>query len=985
MNRLPPLLFLLSIAIFSCGPEENGEAIRSPFESVNPFIGTGGHGHTYPGATTPFGMVQLSPDTRLEGWDGCGGYHADDSVIYGFTHTHLQGTGITDYGDVLLMPTRGQLRDANSWRDRYSSAFSKDSEVAEPGYYRVFLDDHEVEVELTTTPRVGIHRYTFAESDSCTVFLDLAHRDSLLEYSLYPLNDSILLGHRVSKEWAEQQHLYFAIAFNRPFEYQDQTYEVSRTTNPETGGTEETWDYVPVFPLPVDEGKELIIKVGISAVDAEGALNNLQTEAPHWDFDQYRADARKVWEEALGKISIEGGKPEERSIFYTSLYHSLTVPNLYSDADGRYRGTDLRIHEIDGAPQYTVFSLWDTYRAAHPLYTLIEPQKDLEFIQSFLRMYEQGGQLPMWELAANYTGCMIGYHSVPVITDAYVKGIDDFDHQLALQAMIQAADSNHLGKKEFAELGYIPANVEHESVSKTLEYAYDDWCIAEFARALGDTVTANRFYERAHHYQNLFDPKTNFFRPRREGGWIPNFDPREVNFNYTEANGWQYNFYVPQDIEGHIELVGGDEAYSKLLDSLFYGNNELTGRGQPDITGLIGQYAHGNEPSHHMAYLYAYTGHHWKTQELVQRICEEQYSNAPDGLSGNEDCGQMSAWYVFSALGFYPVTPGAAQYVIGAPLFDRVMINLENGNTFELRASNRSESNRYIQNVSLNGEDYPLTYLEHGDILKGGILQVEYGPTPNKEYGQLPGHRPPSCIDGPHKCATPIIQAPRTFKESQEVEFLVNETDAVLMYKLQGDPEWRIYSEPLKIDETTLIYAKAIHPEFGESPEVHSEIKKIDHNWQLELNSEFDNQYHAGGINALIDGITGDTNFKTGEWQGYWGKDLEVTIDLQGTEKITNVSLGVLQDSRPWIIYPAELIVYTSLDGETFTQVGRTTHSIDPMDEEPQRMKMEVSGNASARYVRVEAVNYGGLPATHISSGQPAWLFVDEIEIATVK
>ncbi len=646
-------------------------------------------------------------------------------------------------------------------------------------------------------------------------------------------------------------------------------------------------------------------------------------------------------------------------------------------------GTDFQIHESGDIPQYTVFSLWDTYRAAHPLYTILEPRRDQDFITSFLRMYEQGGQLPMWELAANYTGCMIGYHSAPVIVDAYMKGLDDFDAQLALEAMIQAADSNHLGKREFAELGYIPSNTEHESVSKTLEYAYDDWCIAEFAHELGDTATARRFYIRAHGYQNLFDPKTGFMRPRREGGWIPNFDPKEVNFNYTEANGWQYNFYVPQDIEGHIELLGGDSAYSSLLDSLFYGDTKLTGRGQPDITGLIGQYAHGNEPSHHMAYLYAFSGQHWKTQELVQRICKEQYTNAPDGLSGNEDCGQMSAWYVLSALGFYPVTPGSPNYILGSPVFDEVILNLDNGNQFKIISKGKTPSGRYIQKVELNGQAHDLTYISHKQITSGGELVFHFGEKPNKLYGTAEYQRPPSCIDGPHRCAAPVIQAPRTFKESQTIELTVNEPDAKLFYKLNGEQAWKEYESPFEIDASTKIAVKATHPKFGESPEVSSFIKKIDHNWKLSLNAEYDNQYHAGGVNALIDGISGDSNFKTGEWQGYWGKDLEATIDLGDQYSVLEVSLGVLQDSRPWIIYPSEFIVYTSLDGESYDLYGRTMHSVNPMNEEVQIMQMTVEGNCSAQYVRIEAVNYGTLPSTHISKGEPAWLFVDEIQIET--
>ena len=526
------VLLSMLLALTQCGHDS-----RKLHEKVNPWIGTGGHGHTYPGATSPFGMVQLSPDTRLEGWDGCGGYHDTDSVIYGFSHTHLQGTGVSDYGDILVMPCT-QYRTGTTWKDKYKSAFDKSSEHGHAGYYSVELKDHNIRAELTSTPRVGIHRYTLDTPDTVSFIVDLAHRDELVHYSIEPRGNRTLVGHRVSQNWAEEQHVYFAMQFDQDFVWGDQLGTMSQMDTLEDGSLQQEMTMVPVFVADFGPTSELNVHVALSFCDIEGALANLEAEAQGFDFGQHRSQNEARWDEQLGRIQVEGGSKEENTVFFTSLYHATTVPNLASDVDGRYRGTDLRVHQMDPeeGDHYTVFSLWDTYRALHPLLSWLEPQRSRDMMRSMLRMYKDGGQLPVWELAANYTGCMIGYHSVPAMVDALSWGVDDWDQELALEAMVQAADSMHLGLDAYANLGFIPSNHEHESVSKTLEYAYDDACIARMARHLGQSSLDGRFSRRAEHWKNLVHPASKFNQPKRQGAWIEGCDPFEVNFNFTEAN-----------------------------------------------------------------------------------------------------------------------------------------------------------------------------------------------------------------------------------------------------------------------------------------------------------------------------------------------------------------------------------------------------------------------------------------------------------------
>lgn len=730
---------------------------RPVTDFVDPFIGTGAHGHVYPGATVPFGMVQPSPDNGRSGWDWVSGYHYSDSVIVGFSQTHLSGTGIGDLADVLVMPVVAApdlARDYETREDRgYQSRFSHDDERAEPGYYAVRLLDSGVEVELTATERVALHRYTYPEVAEPGVVLDLGYAinwDRPTDTWVRVEDDTLVVGYRLSTGWARDQRVYFAMAVSTPVE----TVALFNGSAPVEGRREAGGEAIRAHlgfraapPATVE------IKIGLSYVDIDGALRNLEAEAPEWDFDGARTAARAGWERELSRVTVESSDDSLKTVFYTALYRTKLAPILFQDVDGRYRGGDGEIHTADGFTNYSIFSLWDTFRAAHPLYTLTDPERVNDFINSMLAFEDEQGLLPVWSLVGNETNTMTGHHAVPVIVDAYRKGFRGFDADAAYDAVRESAMQDHRGLRFYKQYGYIPSELEVESVTKTLEYAYDDWAIASLAEQLGDAATAERFWERARGYRLVFDSTTGFMRGRRaDGDWVTPFDPirssHAVNTDYTEGNAWQHSWFVPHDARGLIELMGGDAAFIAKLDSLFSLDTALTGENvSPDISGMIGQYAHGNEPSHHIAYLYAYAGAPWKTQERVRRILETMYRAAPDGLAGNEDCGQMSAWYVLSALGLYPVNPAEALYVIGSPLFEEASIELANGATFTVRAEGASAENRYIESGTLNGRPFERTFLRHDEIVRGGTLELVMRSEPNREWAADEGSRPPSMSD----------------------------------------------------------------------------------------------------------------------------------------------------------------------------------------------------------------------------------------------
>ncbi|WP_225583140.1 GH92 family glycosyl hydrolase [Pseudoxanthomonas sp. PXM02] len=735
---------------------------EAAFQAVDPFIGTGGEGHTYPGATVPFGMVQLSPDTRIQprkdGYGWAAGYRNSDTTIVGFSHTHFSGTGHSDLGDLLLMPITGELKlergNPDQPRSGYTSRFRHATESAQPGYYAVTLDDHDVRAELTASPRVGMHRYTFPKDKPAHVVLDL--RTSMYDYPgkvswsrVRVRPDGTVTGFRETRGWAPGRQLYFAVRFSQPLKAhqlhnteQDIPYKGFPPPGDKDPGQRaqiEGRQLVAAFDVAPPAGQPLLVKVSISPVSEDNAIANLEAEAPGWDFDGMRADAKQQWSDALGAVEVQGDQTQ-RTSFYTALYHTLLGPTLFMDSDGRYRGPDNAVHQAKGWTNYSTFSLWDTYRALHPLTTLVQPpQRTNDFVNSLLAARRESpyGVLPVWSFHGLETWCMIGYHATPVIADAYMKGIRGYDTEEALQAMVASANYGpYDGIAAYRELGYVPIDEEGEAASKTLEYAYDDWTIAQMAQGMGKTDVAREFNGRAANWKHAFDPATGFMRARkRDGVFRDPFDPTASGYgtDYTEGNAWQYSWYVPQDVAGLAAAHGGSDALLAKLDAVFDAKvDPAVFEHMEDITGLIGWYAHGNEPSHHVAYLYAYAGQPWRTQARLKQIMDTQYAPRPDGLAGNDDLGQMSAWYVFTALGFYPVTPASNQYVLGRPFLPRATLHLPNGKRFTVVAEGLDDAHTYVGSVTLNGKPLERTYLEHADILAGGELRFTMQAAPDK-------------------------------------------------------------------------------------------------------------------------------------------------------------------------------------------------------------------------------------------------------------
>lgn len=971
-------LFFLFLLLMTAGCSPT---IKAPVDYVNPFIGTGGHGHTYPGATLPFGMVQLSPDTRKDSWDGCSGYHYSDDFILGFSHTHLSGTGVGDYGDIRFIPTVGELQftpgKSEVPHSGYGSKFSHDNENATAGYYSVKLDDG-IDVELTATKRAGFHRYKFPNSVKSHVLIDMIESvvsEKIIESEIKIISDHEVLGYRRTKGWSANQRIYFYASFSLPFASYGIVVQGEYWQNKISAFGD---SLIAVLNFDTKNSEPLLIKVGISAVDYTGAMENCKAEIPDWDFNKVKQDAKDIWNDKLSKVVVTDDNIDKKTIFYTSLYHAMLAPNLYSDADFRYRAHDDKVYRDNSFEMHTVFSLWDTFRTLHPLFTIIEQERTNHLINSMLDMYKYDSLLPVWELAANETNCMIGYHSIPVIVDAWVKGIRDFDAEFALKAMLQTANADHFGLKYFKTKGYIPSDKEGESVSKTLEYAYDDWCIAILAKGLGDSAAFKRFTERAQYYKNIFDKQTGFFRGKSNGCFVKPFDATQVNFMLTEANTWQYNFFVPQDINTHIELLGGDDSYEAKLDTLFNTKTDISGRHQSDITGLIGQYAHGNEPSHNMAYLYNYVGKPWKTQKLVHQISSELYSNQPNGLSGNEDCGQMSAWYVMSSMGFYPVTPGSEIYVLGTPLFDELTINLENNNVFTVKALRRNDENIYVQKVMYNGVDYTRSFITHNMIMAGGELVFEMGDQPNYDFGFKKSDRPRQKITDFLITPVPYFEAKsKTFIDKIEISIGDIQNDAKIIFSDNINSE--NYTHPINISNTTKLTAIAESNGILSFTE-RAEFIKIPSGQKITLNTAYSKQYTAGGDNALINTIRGGYDFKTGNWQGYYGTNLDAVIDFGKIRNISKAGIGFLQDENSWIFLPLSVKFEGSVDGENFITLGEVDNDISQM-KSGAIIKNFVIGEIDkpVRYLKITAKAIGNCPDWHKGTGHQAWIFADEI------
>jgi len=937
-------------------------------DAVDPFIGTGGHGHTFPGPTMPFGMVQLSPDTRLTGWDGCSGYHDSDRVISGFSHTHLSGTGVSDYGDILLMPVTGRPERAGTYPaladTGYSSRFRKETERAGAGWYSVHLDDYDTDVELTATARTGLHRYVFPAGKPAYVIIDLEHRDKLLDANLGIGDDGVLRGFRRSDAWARDQWVYFRVEFSRSVN------SGHLITNDDGLITKAVLSFG-------DQGGEVIAQVGISAVDADGAAGNLKAEWADFDFGAARGRARQAWVRQLERFDVPEATGADRTILATALYHSFLAPNLFSDADGRYRGMDQWIHQADGRDQYTVFSLWDTFRATHPLFTLVERARTRDFVNTMLAQYEQGGRLPVWELAANETDCMIGYHSVSVIADAYLKGIGGFDGEAALQAMLSSAHGDRFGLQAYRTPGFISSDQASESVSRTLEYAYDDFCISRMAAAVGDEDVARDFDRRSQSWRHLFDPQTRCFRPRRNGQWLKPFDPRRVDNNYTEANAWQYRFFAPQHVTQLMELYDSADDFAAALDSLFTAPTATIGRDQADITGLIGQYAHGNEPSHHIAWLYHAAGRPEQTRAVVGKILDEFYTDKPDGLIGNEDCGQMSSWYVLAAYGLYDIAPGDGIWCVIPPRYPEMTMRFEDGRTF----TTRREGDGAVASVTWNGEPLTRGWLTHAELIGGGELVFHLGA--EGVWGQTEADRPHSRVPLTQVVAAPWADAPSD-RIRGSLEVTLDHADPLAkIFCRDNHPspvDNILYLEPLILESTTEInfWAQA---DAGYSPIVTASFTALPHpDWTVTLASMPSAQYTAGGPEALVDGLHGTADWRTGRWQGYDGQDFTATLDFGKLRSAHRAGAGFLQDMRSWIAMPTALEVEISADGTHFRKAGTIAANVPDTEEGSftRELVLDLDG-WPLRAIRFTARNYGKLPAWHPGAGGDAFIFVDEL------
>ncbi len=734
MNKLLGMAFA-GLMLASCGEttkSTSADETPSLTQYVDPYIGTGFHGHVFLGANVPFGAVQLGPTNITHGWDWCSGYHYSDSTLIGFAHTHLSGTGIGDLGDILLMPVTGDysiaLGTPEKQEDGYLAKYTHADETIKPGYYAVDIDRYKVKAELTATERVGIHRYQFEDASDAHVIVNLERGigwDEPVEGHLEQVNDTLVTGYRLSKGWAVDQRIYFAAVFSQPVKglkiYSDDKEATSETAQK--------------LKADLDFGaltaNQLLAKVAISPVSIDNAVENLKAEAPAWNFDELAELADEKWNQQLAKVEASSSDPEVLTKFYTALYHTMIAPSVFQDVNGDYRGADGENHNDTSFTNYTTFSLWDTYRANHPLFTLLQPERVSDFVNTMLHIYEQQGELPVWHLVGNETYCMVGYPAIPVVVDAYMKGIGGIDADLAYKAVKNTAMGDGRGLDLLKKYGYMPANSDVETVAKGLEYAVADGCIALMAEAMHKSDDAEYFKGRGENYKNYFDTSVGHMRGRvSDTEWRTPFDPFKATHradDFCEGNSWQYTWLVPQDIPGLVDLMGGRDKFLAKLDEFFVAEGDMGDHASNDITGLIGQYAHGNEPSHHIAYLYALEGQPEKTAKLVRKIMKEFYTTKPDGLIGNEDVGQMSAWYVLSAMGMYQVHPANGEYVFGSPDLDEAVIHLPEGNSFTIKANNNSPQNIFIQSVTLNGEPYTKPYISYEDIMAGGELVFEMG------------------------------------------------------------------------------------------------------------------------------------------------------------------------------------------------------------------------------------------------------------------
>ena len=958
------------------------DAEWTSIKDINPFIGTGGHGHTHPSAQAPFGMIQLGPNTRYDGWDGCGGYHYTDSAMYGFTCTHLSGTGVSDYGDLLILPYSSPTKEGDHIK------FFKEDEHAQAGYYACILDDG-TRIEATAGDRTGILRIRFGEGSEPGIMIDLNFETEYLKSRSKPLE--LENGKEVEFQKDGQENSIFILEWIS----QQDLIPLLRSATEFIGF------------LCQKANQETTVRLGMSGTSEQGAWMNTIAELTNKNFEEVFAETQEKWAKELAKSKVKSASADDRAIFATALYHAYAVPNLWSDVDGSYRGADGKIYTDTEHAHYTVYSLWDTYRTAHPLYTITQPERTQEFIYGLLDMYKQRGRLPIWELAGNETDCMIGYHSVSVLADAIAKGYHT-DTALTLEAMRATAEMDVFGLGEYQESGFLSIEDESESVSKTLEYAYDDACIAWTAERLGNLGMMNSYKQRASAYRSLIDPESGFVRPRTNGDFLSPYAPQEVNNHFTEANAYQYSFSPVHDIEGWMEVLTNFRAAREswnslprkkqamivksrhdvledLLDELFTAPSETTGRAQADITGLIGQYAHGNEPSHHIAYLYNATNNPGKTSYWVNEILNSQYQNAPDGLSGNEDCGQMSAWYVMASMGLYPLVPGQPHYQLSTPKWDAIHLELDSGKSLDIAAKGTGP---YLSSYNLGEEvlaHKQKRYVTHQKLLEGGTWKVERGTveglwkTTQRYTTSLNNPTPPA----------PIIRVNRTFSGNTPVEIIPTGSYDLWRYDRYENVKWKKDRKGRERMGTAFDngFVTAITPHFGYGNHIAKAVfTKRDDNYSARwIQGTPTAQYTAGGAGAAVDGIEGDTDWRKGHWIGIQGEDAVLEISLEKPKSVHSISVGVLKDIRAWIALPNNVAVEVRYqDEEEWTALGSVNFEYRALfEEEPVRLSLPYETNSSipVSKIRIHFENAGELMFWHPGAGYPSYFFVDEVTL----
>ncbi len=931
---------------------------------VNPFIGTGGHGHTFPGTVWPFGMVQLSPDTRVDGWDGCSGYHYTDSVILGFSHTHLSGTGIADYCDILIMPGNGSISLGEIEEGKYPvSTFKKSNERATPASYQVLLDNSKTLVQLTVTPRTGVHKYTFQSKENNWLVIDLKHRDKIEKAGFQIVQKDEIGGSRISSSWSKNQRVFFYLKFSSNID------QIKFST-----------DSLKMFCFFKElKNKTLTIQCSLSPVDLKGAQKNLQEEWINFNFKKAIKNCDDMWNKLLSRVNIQQPQKEDYNklkIFYSALYHCLIHPSLSQDVDGRYYGMDGMIHQAKkNSTRYTVFSLWDTYRAAHPLYQLIYPDYNKQFVNTFLEQFKETKRLPVWELASFETYCMIGNHSIPVLANYFLQNenLDRVEKNLIIESIEKTLEAGYSNIAQFKK-GFISMNESAESVSKTIENSIDFGALSEISK---------KYYPEKEYYKNLFNPKTGFFQSKIANKFLVNFDPREVNFNFTEANAWQYLFGAHHDIDGIIDCLNiSDKKNNKLrskaeslefkLDELFGSSSEMNGRVQADITGLIGQYAHGNEPSHHVAYLYNYCNRNDKTQKLVQQIMDSFYTNKPEGLCGNEDCGQMSAWYVFSSLGFYPVNPITGTYQTGIPQFKNVEL-FPGGNQKMKLVSNKNDGSKWVYKIVKNNvESDNEIKLRDGDKVEFLFSNVQYLKAKNSN----------TRIGNINDVLPYLEQGDDVFIDSTSV-VLSSINEKTIQYTFDTLESIEEYHTPLVIRNQKKLFFRTIDQiQRKPSKWIYTEFKPKPDNLSYCVTGQFDSQYSAGGKMALADGKIGSTDFRDGRWQGYWGQDIEIDIKINEKVNPEEISIGCLQDQGSWILLPKRIEIYVQ-DKNTgaFVYLDSISHKVPTNLNQSLIHIFKIKNIKESKSIRIKVINPGKLPDWHASSGNNSWIFLDEINV----